>query len=356
MMGSRFLGGQVRAGGMPAYKIVANRFLTICENVVLGLHLSEAHTGFRAYSREMLCQIPFLLNSDYFVFDSQVIAQAVAFGFRIGEIGVPTRYFDEASSVNFRRSVVYGLATLWTLLKFLLHKWGLARMPQYSQPLREVVGRHYGKEEQVLPDLLVVDGGKGQLSAAVSALNEIGLEGQAVASIAKREEILFVKGSVDSPIELPKDSPVLHLIQTMRNEAHRFAVTYHRKRRELRDFDSELMDVPGIGEVTAKKLLAQHGRLEDLLRNLSALPAKWRNPLTEHREERVEGVGVHLGRERRVVIDRVLLGKEERRHRIHLVERGRHEARLLAHLAQGLIAQHELCTVARLLEIHLPIE
>jgi glycosyltransferase involved in cell wall biosynthesis len=152
MMGSRFLGGQVRAGGMPVYKIVANRCLTVCENLVLGLNLSEAHTGFRAYSREMLCQIPFLLNSDDFVFDSQVIAQAAAFGFRIGEIGVPTRYFDEASSVNFRRSVAYGLATLWTLLKFTLHKWGLVRVPQFSQSLRRVVGAyhratHFGETE-----------------------------------------------------------------------------------------------------------------------------------------------------------------------------------------------------------------
>jgi hypothetical protein len=128
---------------MPAYKIVANRFLTICENLVLGLNLSEAHTGFRAYSRELLCKIPFLLNSDDFVFDSQVIAQAVAFGFRVGEIGVPTRYFDEASSVNFRRSVVYGLSTLWVLVKFLLHKWGLVRVAQFSRPLRRVVGRYH---------------------------------------------------------------------------------------------------------------------------------------------------------------------------------------------------------------------
>ena len=143
MLGSRFLGGQVRSGGMPAYKIVANRFLTLCENLVLGLHLSEAHTGFRAYSREMLCQIPFLLNSDDFVFDTQVIAQAVAFGFRIGEIGVPTRYFGEASSVDFRRSVVYGLSTLWVLVKFLAHKWGLVRVPKLSEPLRRVVGRYH---------------------------------------------------------------------------------------------------------------------------------------------------------------------------------------------------------------------
>ncbi|HET91312.1 MAG TPA: glycosyltransferase family 2 protein [Chloroflexi bacterium] len=143
MLGSRFLGGQVRTGGMPLYKIIANRFLTLCENLVLGLRLSEAHTGFRAYRREVLETIPFLLNSDDFVFDSQVIAQAVAFGFRIGEIGVPTRYFDEASSVNFGRSLVYGFATLWTLVKFAVHKLGVAQVPQFSTPLRDVVSRYH---------------------------------------------------------------------------------------------------------------------------------------------------------------------------------------------------------------------
>jgi hypothetical protein len=143
MMGSRFLGGQVRSGGMPLYKIISNRFLTLCENLVLGLRLSEAHTGFRAYSSEMLRAIPFLLNSDDFVFDSQVIAQAAAFGFRIGEIGVPTRYFEEASSVDFRRSVVYGLSTLWTLLKYLAHKWGLASVPMFSASLRDIVSRYH---------------------------------------------------------------------------------------------------------------------------------------------------------------------------------------------------------------------
>ncbi len=143
MLGSRFLGGQVRTGGMPLYKVIANRFLTLCENLVLGLRLSEAHTGFRAYRREVLETIPFLLNSDDFVFDSQVIAQAVAFGFRIGEIGVPTRYFEEASSVNFYRSVVYGFGTLWTLVRFLVHKWGLAEVDQFSQRLRDVVSRYH---------------------------------------------------------------------------------------------------------------------------------------------------------------------------------------------------------------------
>lgn len=143
MMGSRFLGGQVRTGGMPVYKIIANRFLTICENLVFGLTLSEAHTGFRAYRREVLETIPFLLNSDDFVFDTEVIAQAVAFGFRLGEIGVPTRYFDEASSVNFRRSVTYGLATLGVLQRFLLHKWGIRRAPQFTKRLSDIVSRHH---------------------------------------------------------------------------------------------------------------------------------------------------------------------------------------------------------------------
>ena len=143
MLGSRFLGGGVRSGNMPLYKIIANRFLTLCENLVLGLRLSEAHTGFRAYRREVLETIPFLLNSDDFVFDSEVIAQTVAFGFRIGEIGVPTRYFDDASSVNFRRSVVYGLSTLRTLLKFVAHKRGLADVPQFNKRLRDVISRYH---------------------------------------------------------------------------------------------------------------------------------------------------------------------------------------------------------------------
>jgi glycosyltransferase involved in cell wall biosynthesis len=143
VLGSRFLGGGVRAGGMPRYKILANRFLTLCENLVFGLRLSEAHTGFRAYRREVLETIPFLLNSDDFVFDSEVIAQTVAFGFRIGEIGVPTRYFEEASSVNFRRSVVYGLATLWTLVKFMVHRTGLTTVPQFDKRLRDLVSRYH---------------------------------------------------------------------------------------------------------------------------------------------------------------------------------------------------------------------
>ncbi len=138
--------------------------------------------------------------------------------------------------------------------------------PDDFASMREVVHRRYAglleEDEGKLPDLVLIDGGRGQLSAAVAALDELGLENQAVAAIAKKEEILFVKGREDSPIALPRESPVLHLIQTMRDEAHRFAVSYHRKRRELRDFDSELMDVPGIGEVRKKVLLRAFGSLE----------------------------------------------------------------------------------------------
>ncbi len=143
VLGSRFLSGGTLAGGMPVYKFLANRFLTIVENIVLGQNLSECHTGFRAYSRELLLTIPFLLNSDNFVFDTEVIAQAVAFGFRIAEIGVPTRYFKEASSVNFRRSVVYGLSTLAVMARYALSKWNLVHSNQFEKTLTEVISRYH---------------------------------------------------------------------------------------------------------------------------------------------------------------------------------------------------------------------
>ena len=137
------------------------------------------------------------------------------------------------------------------------------KSPDDFAAMREVIHRHYEnvmeQEEGSLPDLVLIDGGKGQLAAAVSALEELGLEGQRVAAIAKKEELIFVKGRQNRGIELPKDSPVLHLVQRMRDEAHRFAVTYHRKRRELRDFDTELMNVPGIGETRKKVLLRAFG-------------------------------------------------------------------------------------------------
>jgi glycosyltransferase involved in cell wall biosynthesis len=131
MLGSRFLGDPL-AGGMPRWKYISNRFLTTAENLAFGLHLSEYHTGFRAYSRRLLETIPYRLNSDDFVFDQELVAQAVATGMRIGEIAVPTRYFKEASSVNFRRSVIYGLSTLRVILRFMLHRLRVRRSRKLS--------------------------------------------------------------------------------------------------------------------------------------------------------------------------------------------------------------------------------
>jgi glycosyltransferase involved in cell wall biosynthesis len=131
MLGSRFLGDPL-AGGMPRWKYISNRFLTIVENQAFGLHLSEYHTGLRAYSRSLLETIPYRLNSDDFVFDQELIAQVVAarMGGRIGEIGVPTRYFEEASSVGFQRSVVYGLSTMRVVLRYMLHRLRIRRSPK----------------------------------------------------------------------------------------------------------------------------------------------------------------------------------------------------------------------------------
>jgi hypothetical protein len=121
------------AGGMPFYKYISNRFLTGVENLVLGLQLSEYHTGFRAFSRKVLETIPYQSNSDDFVFDSQVLAQISAFGFRAGEIAVPCRYFAEASEINLWRSTVYGLQTLAVCLRLLLHKSGLKKFPEFTR-------------------------------------------------------------------------------------------------------------------------------------------------------------------------------------------------------------------------------
>jgi glycosyltransferase involved in cell wall biosynthesis len=127
VLGSRFLGDPL-AGGMPRWKFVSNRFLTGVENAAFGLHLSEYHTGLRAYSRRLLERIPYELNSDDFVFDQDLIAQVVAAGgLSIAEIAVPTRYFEEASSVGFQRSVVYGLSTLRVVGRYLLHRTGIRR-------------------------------------------------------------------------------------------------------------------------------------------------------------------------------------------------------------------------------------
>ena len=116
----------------PAFADRANRFLTAVENVLLGMKLSEYHTGYRAFSRTTLETLPLLENSDDFVFDNEILAQAVFFGMRIGEVSCPTRYFPEASSINFQRSVVYGLGVLATATKFRLHRLGLRKSRLFS--------------------------------------------------------------------------------------------------------------------------------------------------------------------------------------------------------------------------------
>lgn len=127
VLGSRILGGHALEGGMPVWKYVANRFLTAFENLLLGAKVSEYHTGYRAFSRELLEKLPLAENSDDFIFDNQMLAQIVWHGYSIGEVSCPTKYFKEASSINFRRSVRYGFGCLSVSLQFRLAKLGLAR-------------------------------------------------------------------------------------------------------------------------------------------------------------------------------------------------------------------------------------
>jgi glycosyltransferase involved in cell wall biosynthesis len=131
-LGSRILCGGARAGGMPIYKYIANRALTAIENLLVGARLSEYHTGLRAYAREALEGLPLAMNSDDFVFDNQLLAQAIYFNFRIGEISCPTRYFPEASSIGFARSVQYGFGVLGTALAFRLQRWRIGRSPIFD--------------------------------------------------------------------------------------------------------------------------------------------------------------------------------------------------------------------------------
>jgi glycosyltransferase involved in cell wall biosynthesis len=128
VLGSRILsGGLALEGGMPLYKYIANRGLTFFQNILIGQKLSEYHTGYRAFSREVLETLPLEENSDDFIFDNQMLSQAAYFGFKIGEISCPTKYFKEASSINFQRSVVYGLGVLKTSIQFRLNKWGMMK-------------------------------------------------------------------------------------------------------------------------------------------------------------------------------------------------------------------------------------
>src|ERR1700724_4161307 len=138
VLGSRIIGGRALLGGMPVYKYGANRFLTAFENLFLGVKLSEYHTGYRAFSRKVLSELPLLENSDDFVFDNQMLAQCVHFGFRVGEVSCPTKYFEQASSINFRRGVTYGLGVLATTMQFALQKLGVAHFRIFSPSGRRV--------------------------------------------------------------------------------------------------------------------------------------------------------------------------------------------------------------------------
>ncbi|MCL5124181.1 MAG: glycosyltransferase family 2 protein [Deltaproteobacteria bacterium] len=124
VLGSRILGGKARKSGMPLYKYISNRVLTLFENLLLGSKLSEFHTGYRAFSKRALENLPIYQNSDDFMFDNEMLAQAIYFDYNVGEISCPTRYFEEASSINFHRSVIYGLGVLWTAVRFKLQRVG----------------------------------------------------------------------------------------------------------------------------------------------------------------------------------------------------------------------------------------
>jgi glycosyltransferase involved in cell wall biosynthesis len=141
VLGSRILGVGALKGGMPLYKYIFNRLLTLTQNLMVGHKLSEYHTGYRAWSRESLETLPILNNSDDFVFDNQMLAQAIFAGLRIGEISCPTKYFEEASSINFRRSVIYGLGVLLTSLQFRLQRMGLGQFAIFSQSASARLGQ-----------------------------------------------------------------------------------------------------------------------------------------------------------------------------------------------------------------------
>jgi glycosyltransferase involved in cell wall biosynthesis len=138
VLGSRILCGGALQGGMPRYKYIANRFLTLVQNLLMQTKFSEFHTGYRAFSREVLLELPLGENSDDFLFDNQLLAQAVYFGHSVGEVSCPTRYFEEASSINFRRSIVYGLGVLKTSIQFVLQRHGLARFRIFASDGRRL--------------------------------------------------------------------------------------------------------------------------------------------------------------------------------------------------------------------------
>jgi glycosyltransferase involved in cell wall biosynthesis len=141
-LGSRILGVGALQGGMPLYKYIANRFLTLFQNILLDYKLSEYHTGFRAFTRQVLETLPLDSNDDDFVFDNQMLSQIIFAEYRIGEVSCPTRYFAEASSINFRHSVKYGFGVLATCGQFRLQKWGLRKFPIFKMKTAPEVKNH----------------------------------------------------------------------------------------------------------------------------------------------------------------------------------------------------------------------
>ena len=155
-LGSRLLGNSTLKGGMPFYKYCANRVLTLVENILLWQHISEYHTGYRAYSRKVLETIPFMNNSDGFVFDNEVLAQVFYAGFRVGEVSCPTKYFPDASSINFKNSIRYGLGVLGVAIRYRLHCWRLSHFPILEGVEKDRRGQHRFKapsEPAVLEDV-----------------------------------------------------------------------------------------------------------------------------------------------------------------------------------------------------------
>ncbi len=152
VLGSRILGVGALAGGMPVYKYISNRFLTLIENFLLGHKLSEYHTGFRALSREVLLDLPLEENSDDFIFDNQLLAQAIYRGYSIGEISCPTRYFPDASSIGFLRSCRYGLGVLATAVLFRLNRWHFAKSKIFASTGRKLVAKQGESHRRTTPD------------------------------------------------------------------------------------------------------------------------------------------------------------------------------------------------------------
>jgi len=147
VLGSRIIGGGALKGGMPVYKYIANRFLTAVENLLLGSKLSEFHTGYRAFSRGVLENLPFQPNSDSFVFDNEMLAQIIFFGYRIGEVSCPTKYFKEASSINFKDSIIYGWGVLKTSIKFRAQRLGFTNFKIFTHKRNAVHQTYYQKIE-----------------------------------------------------------------------------------------------------------------------------------------------------------------------------------------------------------------